>query len=169
MKKYDNFCSALNSMTEYNNIDLSAYPERIQELMLSGILNHYEKTFELSWKLSKQVLEYEGVGAAATGSPLEIIKLSYAYGIIDNADIWKNALKDRNSLSHCYDQDVLLKMGKKIKSEYTSMFSVFKGKIEERIRGLYNDRLLPESEIDENILSIVDEPLDLTDNLDHGR
>lgn len=169
MRKYDNFCSALNTMTEYNSIDLSAYPEKVQELMLTGILNHYEKTFELSWKLSKQTLEYEGVVAAATGSPLEIIKLSYAYGIIDNADIWKAALKDRNSLSHCYDQDVLFAMGTKIKEEYTPMFFKFKDKIEERIRGLYNDGLLPESEIDKNILSVIDEPLDLTNDLGRSR
>ena len=54
------------------------------EFILSGIIDKFAMQFELSWKLLRKTLEYEGRLDAATGSPRGIIKAAYdAYDFID--------------------------------------------------------------------------------------
>lgn len=155
MKKYDNFVSALNSLNKYCRFDFNKYNVDERDLMLTGLLNHFEKTFELSWKLAKTILEYEGVNEAVSGSPLTILKSSYQYGLIENEQLWKEALTDRNNLSHKYDKEIVDTMTERIKTSYLGMFSRFIRNCENRIVNLYIEKLLPESEIDSTIINLA--------------
>lgn len=154
MKKLDNFISALTNLKQYSSINYSKYDDIERELMISGLLNHYEKTFELSWNLMKQVLYYEGIGGASSGSPLEILKLSYKYGLIDNADAWKKALKDRNELSHIYNPDDLDDKLNVIISNYIPMFDALLNSSLERLFSLYENELIPRNDADEAFISL---------------
>ena len=46
---------------------------------MSGIFRIFAIQFELAWKVLKELLTYEGIEAARTGSPREIIKQAYQY------------------------------------------------------------------------------------------
>ncbi len=48
MKKYDNFCSALDNMKDIYN-----YEEPYDNVVLTGLVGLYEITFEQSWKMMK--------------------------------------------------------------------------------------------------------------------
>lgn len=59
--------------------------------------------FELSWKVLKELLRYEGKSVANSGSPREILKAAYeVYDFIDE-DVWLDMLKARNDMTHIYD------------------------------------------------------------------
>ena len=65
---------------------------------MMGVTNKFALQFELAWKLLKETLAYEGVAAAASGSPREILKAGFAtYDFIDG-DLWLEMLKTRNDL-----------------------------------------------------------------------
>ena len=99
MKKYDNYAAQLAVLERAKDEDLS------NEFVMSGVTNKFALQFELAWKLLKETLAYEGVAAAASGSPREILKAAFAtYDFIDG-DLWLEMLTTRNDLSHIYDGD----------------------------------------------------------------
>ena len=65
MKKFDNFSSNLNVLkcAEKENLE--------NEFIISGIIDKFILQFELSWKVLKLCLKYEGKGVANSGSPRE--------------------------------------------------------------------------------------------------
>lgn len=66
-----------------------------------GIIQFYEMSFELSWKLMKDFLEAQG---HLTKSPRDTIKLAFQVEMVTAGDIWMDALEDRNLTSHTYDE-----------------------------------------------------------------
>jgi len=87
------------------------------EIVIDGILHRFEFTFELSWKMIKDYLEYLGI-SEKTGSPREIIKLAFKHGIIKQGDEWIDMMLSRNSLSHLYDENMSRNIYEKIKHKY---------------------------------------------------
>ena len=69
MKKFDNYRKNLDVLRRSDQQDLN------NEFIISGIIDKFSIQFELGWKVLKELLTYEGIDAAKTGSPREIIKL----------------------------------------------------------------------------------------------
>lgn len=92
------------------------------EFILSGIIDKFAMQFELSWKLLRKALEYEGRLDAATGSPRGIIKAAYdAYDFLDEG-IWLRMLDDRNAAEHVYDEALARRLVDDIISTYIAAF-----------------------------------------------
>ena len=132
MSKYDNFVSNLNILAKAAEQDLS------NEFVLSGIVDKFAMQFELSWKLLQKTLGYEGLAAAATGSPRGILKEAYsAYDFIDE-DIWLDMLEDRNKANHVYDSEMAARLVSDILATYIGEFDKLRSRLEE----LYGTELL---------------------------
>lgn len=85
------------------------------ELERAGIIQIFEMTFELSWKLLKDFLESEGI---IVKSPRESIKTAFQNEIIINGHVWIDALTNRNLSAHTYDEALAIKLVEEIKSLY---------------------------------------------------
>ena len=97
MKKFDNYVSNLEILRKADSENLE------NEFIISGIIDKFFIQFELSWKVLKELLRYEGKSAAGSGTPREILKAAYeVYDFIDE-DIWLDMLKARNDMTHIYD------------------------------------------------------------------
>lgn len=72
MKRYENYVSALNTLSTASEQDLE------NEFVQSGVIDKFSLQFELGWKLLKDLLAYEGDRSAATGSPRDIITAASA-------------------------------------------------------------------------------------------
>ncbi len=81
----------------------------------AGIIQYFEISFELSWKLMKDYLLYLGYDV---NSPRESIKRAFSIGLIENGEEWLNALIDRNLTVHTYDQEQADEIYKKIANVY---------------------------------------------------
>lgn len=81
----------------------------------AGMIQFFEVSFEQSWKVLKDFLEEEGF---TVKSPRDAIKTAFQYGFIENADIWLEALKDRNLTTHTYDEATAQKVENNIKLRY---------------------------------------------------
>jgi nucleotidyltransferase substrate binding protein (TIGR01987 family) len=85
------------------------------ELDRAGIIQLFEISFELSWKLMKDYLEAQELNVK---SPRESIKQAFQIGLIDDGHIWIDGLADRNLTVHTYDEKLADKMVKDIANLY---------------------------------------------------
>ena len=126
MKKFDNFKSnlAVLERAKYEDLD--------NEFISSGVINKFFIQFELGWKVLKELLRYEGVAGAMSGSPRAIIKAAYAmYDFIDE-DIWLGMLRERNDTAHIYDGEAAKKLVYRIVNEYISEFEKMRDSISQK-------------------------------------
>ena len=85
----------------------------------AGTIQFFETTFELSWKLLKDYLNYQGYQVK---SPREAIKTAFQASLVTKADIWLEALSDRNLTVHTYDEDEANEIYNAIKDKYIKVF-----------------------------------------------
>lgn len=117
MKRYANFSSNLAALERAYGEDLS------NDFIVSGIVDKFALQFELSWKLLKETLSYEGVAKVQSGSPRDILKAAYAtYDFVDES-VWLEMLQSRNMVMHLYDGEAALRQAQKILDVYIPAFS----------------------------------------------
>lgn len=125
-EKYENFASALANLEDAPNQDLN------NDFVQSGLINKFNLQFELSWKLLKRLLEYEGATLAASGSPRAILKEAYRfYDFIDEA-AWLDMLRDRNTNVHIYDNKLAQDLIQRILNAYIPAFCQLRDGLMER-------------------------------------
>ena len=125
MKKYENFCRALENLKDIYN-----YEEPYDNVVLTGLVALYEICFEQSWKAVKVILQTNGFAEGQTGSPKKVLKTAYQAGIIDDEALWMNALVSRNNVAHAYNKDVALDLVRRTKEDYYTMFCDLKKEID---------------------------------------
>lgn len=126
MKKYENFCSALNNLKDIYN-----YHEPYDNVVMTGLVGLYEICFEQAWKLMKDILEQHGYEGAATGSPKLIIKTAYQASMISDEETWLAALQARNNVAHSYNRAVASDIVKQAKERFYELFCNLKERIDE--------------------------------------
>lgn len=87
------------------------------DLDKDGVIQRFEFTAELLWKILKIVLEYNKVECY---SPRDCIKKAFRYALIDDDEIVLDILDDRNRSSHIYDEKTSEEIFKRIKEIYIS-------------------------------------------------
>lgn len=129
MKSYDKFSMSLQNLKDIYN-----YEEPYENVVLTGLVALYEICFEQAWKAIKELLEDNGVPEGKTGSPKMILKTAYQMGMIQNEELWLNALQARNNVAHAYNQAVALDIVKAVKSSYYPMFCALKTEMDKNWR-----------------------------------
>lgn len=128
MKKFENYCSALENLKEIYN-----YEEPYGTVELTGLVGLYEICFEQAWKAMKEVLYLNGFQEAQTGSPRQILKTAFQANLIKNEDLWLEALASRNNVAHAYNKDIANDIVKQTKDKYYQMFCELKIEVEEKL------------------------------------
>lgn len=124
IKRYESFCKS------FANLDNAKYQDMSNQYILTGIIGVFNLTFDLAWKVMKDVLDEEyGIIDFPSGSPRETLKKSFSVGLIED-DRWLRMLNDRNDLTHTYDYEIAKESVDIILNEYVDLFSQFKIKVE---------------------------------------
>lgn len=85
-----------------------------------GVIQRFEFTLELSWKVMKYFLNSEGPTEAK--APRSTIRTGFNNEIIDNAKLWIDMIEDRNLTTHTYSQSTSDEIyGKIINSYYKEL------------------------------------------------
>lgn len=100
-QRFSNFEKSYQLLAQY------IYKPIETDLERAGIIQLFEISFELAWKVMKDYLEAEEF---IVKSPRETIKQSFQMGLIDDGHIWMEALSDRNLTVHTYDEKLAKKM-----------------------------------------------------------
>ena len=129
MKKFEQFSRHLQVLRRADKEDIT------NEFIISGIIDKFYIQFELGWKVLKELLSYEGVKSAASGSPREIIKSAYACFDFIDENLWLQMLRDRNDTTHMYNEQAAVELVDKIIKEYIPLFE----KMEQAVKNRYSD------------------------------
>ncbi len=101
------------------------------DIIIDATIQRFEFTYELSWKLMKAYLEYNG-NLEAT-SPRKAIKEAFKSKLIDDGEIWLEMLDDRNRTSHTYDENCAKEIFDNINNNYIESFQTFINNISKEI------------------------------------
>jgi len=81
----------------------------------AGLIQFFEMTFELAWKMMKDYLQEQGF---SVDSPKEAIKQAFQSNLIADGHGWIDALNDRNLTTHTYQEETAVKVEQKIRNDY---------------------------------------------------
>lgn len=96
-QRFQNYGKALMLLEEA--VDANRTAER--ELIKAGIIQYFEFTHELAWKVMKDFLEYEGM-TGIVGSR-SATREAFNKGLIEEGQAWMDMLETRNITVHAYD------------------------------------------------------------------
>lgn len=114
LQKVENYQNALKRLEEA----IARYQTAPNDtLYRDGLIQRFEFTFELAWKSLKEYMEDQGMVMTIV-SPRSVLKEAYAAGMIDNPDIWNEAVDSRNLMSHIYDEETAISIANRVSSEF---------------------------------------------------
>ena len=117
IQRYANFhkaCGRLLAVTEADR-----YIDEMSELELEGLVQRFEYTFELAWKVLQDLLIYKGYEFML--GPNGTMKMAFDDGLITDHDAWRKMSKSRNTLSHVYDESEVMPIIRLIYSDYAPL------------------------------------------------
>ena len=101
-------------------------------LVYDGVIQRFEFSYELAWKLIKAYLEYEGI--ADIKSPRAAFKEAFAAGLIDNGELWLEMIDDRNLTAHTYNEEYAKQIYAKVKEKYFPLLAALADKLAGEIK-----------------------------------
>lgn len=101
----------------------------LSELEKQGVIQGFEFTHELSWKVMQDFLKEKGE-TSIYGSK-DATRLAFNRGLISNGEGWVGMIKDRNLSSDTYQEEVAEKIFNNIVDIYYPLFKQFEVKMDE--------------------------------------
>jgi len=115
--KLKEFKNAVDGFAYLVNVDMKSLENILDKRLIDGIENgmiqKFEYSIELCWKLIKKFLKQED--GIDTKTPKQSVKEFYLAGYIDEDNYLKliDMIDDRNNMSHIYNEDEFKKIIKK--------------------------------------------------------
>lgn len=97
-QRFSNFNRAFLLLRDAMDNDMST----LSQLEKEGIIQRFEYTFELAWKVLKDKMECDGIVLDQI-SPKAVVRQAFAAKYINDPDTWLKMIGDRNLMSHTYD------------------------------------------------------------------
>ena len=117
IQRYANFHKACKRLLEVTEAD--RYMDDLSELEIEGLVQRFEYTFELAWKVLQDLLLYKGYEFML--GPNGTMKMAFEDGLITDNDNCRKMAKSRNTLSHVYDEEEVLPIVRLIYSDYAPL------------------------------------------------
>lgn len=123
-ERKQDFFKALKRLEEALEKDIN------DDIIIDGIIQRFEFTFEQSWKVMKLYLEDQGVLDEAL-APRSTIRCAFKHKLITDGDVWIEMMMDRNRTSHMYDETTARNIVKLVKGKYIIEFNELKEFLED--------------------------------------
>lgn len=120
-QRFDNFHKACAKIREL--VDSKRDIENYSELEREGLIQRFEYTYELAWKVMQDYLIYKGY--TFTSGPNGTLQMAFEDGLIAHHDVWRRMGIARNATSHVYNEEEALEIAKSILTEYGSLLIEF--------------------------------------------
>lgn len=134
-KRFQSFCNSLESLAEARQRDL------LDSFVLSGTSAKFSITFDLSWKVMKDILiQYYSITGFVAGSPREVLREAFKANLVSN-DAWMDMLKVRNELAHDYDGEIVKTHCHTIVEKYIDFFYEFENTVKRLMSEMEKEKL----------------------------
>lgn len=117
--KLSNFKNALQRLKEAVE---QFEQDDTNDLLRDGLIQRFEFTYELGWKTTREYLKELGI--VDRNSPKTVFKEAYAQKIIIDETNWLLMLKDRNTMSHMYSEELSQEIARRIIDSYLREFEL---------------------------------------------
>ena len=128
IQRFSNYRKALFKFNQAVEIvsDKMDWGDDVDDLLEEGLIQRFEYTHELAWKVMKDYAEYQG-HTDIQGSR-DAFRKALEMGIIDD-ERWMESIKDRNLTSHNYDDEIALNVLTAIIEVYSTLVDAFENKM----------------------------------------
>ena len=117
-QKLQSYHKALNRLAEVvNEMD----KRQLNDFEADGLIQRFEFTFELAWKLIKSYAEFQGTDKEIMGSR-DAVRWAFENHLISDSATWMEMIKRRNDTSHTYDEDTATEVVMRVKISYFQAF-----------------------------------------------
>lgn len=114
VQRFNHFKKALAQLTKFMQ------KTELNELEEQGLIQAFEYTHELAWKVQKDFLESQGVPELFGAK--NVAREAFKTGLIADGDIWMRMIESRNLTSHTYNEETTRQILTAIKGEYFGAF-----------------------------------------------
>lgn len=108
----------------------------LAEMVKEGLIQRFEYTHELAWKVMKDYADYQG--ATNISGSRDAIRESLQMNLIDSGEIWIDMMLSRNKTSHTYNDETANEIYFKILKEYYPEFIKFRNTMNAKRSGKQN-------------------------------
>lgn len=122
-QRFDSYKKGLAQLTKF--IDR----QELNELEEQGLIQAFEYTHELAWKLLRAFLKDKDPQENIYGSK-DATRKSFNLDLIKDGDAWMDMIKDHNRTSHTYNQDVARTIANSIRHKYFKAFIALRTKMQ---------------------------------------
>ncbi|KGO92074.1 nucleotidyltransferase substrate binding protein [Flavobacterium subsaxonicum] len=130
-QRFTNFNKAFAKLKEtVDTLDPEAdnFSDALSDLEKEGLIQRFEYTHELAWKVMKDYIEYQG--STDIGGSRDATREAFKMGLIDNGETWMDMIKSRNLTTHTYNEATAEDIFTKIVNDYFKLFTAFQSKME---------------------------------------
>ena len=123
-QRFEHFVGAFRQLKKAKELKVE---REFTELELQGVIQAFEVSQELSWKVMKDFLEEQGK-IDLFGSK-NAVKEAFNVGLITNGEVWFDMIRSRNLTSLIYDENEVLAILETILNDYFPVFIDFENKM----------------------------------------
>lgn len=128
VQRFSNYRKALVKFNQAVDIvsDQMDWDDEVDDLLEEGLIQRFEYTHELAWKVMKDYAEYQGY--TNIGGSRDAFRKALEIGVINDGR-WMDSIKDRNLTSHNYDDETAQAVLKAIIEVYAPLLNAFEQKM----------------------------------------
>lgn len=116
--RFQNYSQAFQLLREAVEI---MEKRELSQLEKEGVIQRFEYTMELSWKVMKDYLESENVVFEQV-TPRTVIRKAFEAKLVENGNLWMEMLDARNLMSHEYELEEFEKLIEELQFNYLDEF-----------------------------------------------
>lgn len=138
LQRLDSYRKACRRVLEITESD--KLPDCLSELEQEGLVQRFEYTYELAWKVMQDFLKYKGYEFPL--GPNGTLQKAFEDGLISNHDAWRRMNKARGTTSHTYNEGDALEIVENIYNEYAGLLKLLLLRLEQEKLNLEAGNLL---------------------------
>jgi len=124
-QRFENYKKAIKKLGEAVRLDAE---RPLTELERQGIIQAFEYTHELAWKVMQDFFVYQG-NTEIRGSR-DATRQAFSAELITDGDNWMEMIKNRNLTSHTYNEEISEEIYRNIVDRFYPLFVAFQETME---------------------------------------
>lgn len=110
LQRYENYHKAAQRVFEVTESGRTA--DDLSELEAEGLIQRFEYTFELAWKVLQDLLKYKGYEFLQ--GPNGTLRQAFEDGLLEDHDGWRRMAQARVTTAHVYNENEATEVVRKI-------------------------------------------------------
>lgn len=114
IQRFDNYHKACQRVLEITESD--RHVDDLSDLEMEGLVQRFEYTFELAWKVLQDLMKYKGYEFVQ--GPNGTLAQAFEDGIISDHDGWRQMAMARIMTAHTYNEEEVKEVAHDIYAKY---------------------------------------------------